>query len=222
MGDYSKRLRLRAATQDGEQLEGVQVTIDLRLIIHRGARVIEYQLTPDDAIDLGEHLVKRGAEARRGTEGRPLVGRHIAARVPSDSTGYPVVLCTDARVPLEEGITALDFSPGSVELPASGELALLWQHDGRCVIGIVRGLRNCGNRLEGLAYFASTPFAQKIRKGVDSGQLTCVSQGYTVIESRIAPWGWQVTRWRPHELSICQQVGGDPGATIRPSSEAMR
>lgn len=216
MGAYSKRLQQRAATQGGEQLEGVQVTIDLRLIIHRGSRVIEYQLTPDDAISLGEHLVQRGTEAR------PLaVGRHIAARVPPDSTGYPVVLCTDARVPLDDGIRALDFSPGSVELPVSGELALLWQHDGRCVIGIVRGLRNCGNRLEGLAYFASTPFAQKIKKDVDSGQLTSVSQGYNALDYAVHPWGWQVTRWRPHELSICQ-VGGDPGATIRPPSEVMR
>jgi hypothetical protein len=200
---------------EGIDVEGVSLSTGLVLTIQKaGGQRLDFQLTPEGAVGLGEVLMKMGKEI--GERGFYPVSSALATW--NDAEGYPVTLCSEGPIRMGDGsLRALDLS--SLDMPS--EITLAVEHRHGPAIGIVRKLEVRGDRLVGLAYFAQTTEAQQVRRDVDVGVFPCVSVGYHIEQSEPIEGGWKITKWRLHEVSVCRN-GGDPNATIRPPGGVCR
>jgi prohead serine protease len=225
MGHYSKQLQARAQGEQGETLEGVIVTEDLTLIVHRGGKRLELQISPAEALDLAATLHRLGEQGGKARAVQPLYAvreSHVEGIAGLGPNAYAVTISSEMPVPYADRVHILEHSPDAIVLRAP-ELPLLVGHDGRRLVGVVRGLRLHERKLHGIAFFDSTPFAQEIRQRVDSGELRGVSVAFSEHRWEPIEAGARVTRWSPVEVSICNgKTGSNPECEIVPLRDRYR
>lgn len=125
--------------------------------------------------------------------------------------GVPCTIATAAPVARDGLAEILDCTVQGVDL-SRAPLPLLVAHDaGRLAVGTIDDLKADGQRVTGVARFASSPEAQQILADVKGGIHRSLSVGYRHIDEGTPTDAGIVYRWAPHETSIVP-VPADPGA----------
>lgn len=102
---------------------------------------------------------------------------------------------------------------------------VLFAHDDRIPIGVVRSARIDGRRLRVSMQWSKNARAREIRQDVEDGVIRGVSIGYSIERSEVTAAGdpptVTATRWTPHEVSIVA-VPADTTVGIGRSAERSR
>ncbi len=114
----------------------------------------------------------------------------------------PCTIATRTPVQRGDGMEVLSCAPGDVDL-SRAPLPLIVSHDqSRLAVGLIEGIRATGEKVTGMARFASSAEAQAIRADVQAGIHRSVSVGYS--RTGIVNQTDDVIeyRWCPVEVSI--------------------
>jgi hypothetical protein len=175
-----------------------------------------------------------------------LVMRFAAIRgeAPADAgSGIPIVIATEnpvRRYDDQRGYVVSEvLTMAGLSLRAGrSQIPIVDSHDDttvRNILGSVRNLRIEGDELVGDAYFAHDPTSQDARQKLIDGHITDFSITAMPDESGFVPPGQSytttsgatidgpaviVTRWTPHNASICA-TGADDRSTVRRSYDVL-
>lgn len=129
----------------------------------------------------------------------------------ADDSLIPCTIATTAPV-MQMGVAeVLDCSAQGVDL-SRAPLPLIITHDAsRLAVGVIEGLQATGEKVTGLARFATSPEAQQIRADVLADIHRSLSVGYTRLDQGTPVEGGLMFRWQPHEVSIVS-IPADPAA----------
>ncbi len=122
----------------------------------------------------------------------------------AEGSDIPCVIATRAPVARGDGAEVLSCAPEHVDL-SRAPLPLLVGHDqSRLAVGLVDAIRCTGEKVTGMARFATSPEAQAIRADVEAGIHRSLSVGYerTGIVATDDDTGATEYAWRPVETSI--------------------
>lgn len=105
----------------------------------------------------------------------------------------------------------LDCSPQGVDL-SRAPLPLIITHDAsQLAVGVIENLQATGDKVTGLARFATSPEAQQIRADVLGDVHRSLSAGYAHLDEGTPIEGGLMFRWQPFEVSIVP-IPADPAS----------
>lgn len=154
-----------------------------------------------------------------------------AAAVRAEDGGVPVVVSTDAAVPMHDGPEILVHSADAVDLRRAPLPIIVTHQAGQINIGIVDQLQVGAGQLRGVARFGQRPEAAGYAADVANGTLRSVSVGYRRVHGRVRKAdGVLITdRWMPTHVAIVAEPADhgagfyradDAPATFAPEVEA--
>jgi hypothetical protein len=138
---------------------------------------------------------------------------HFDTRAGAIGEGDPIpcTIATSNAVERFGVMEVLDCSPAGVDL-SRAPLPLITVHDANnLAIGVIESLQAQGDRVTGLARFATSPEAQQIRADVLADIHRSLSVGYVHLDQGTPIDGGFVYRWQPYEVSLVA-IPADPGA----------
>ncbi len=136
---------------------------------------------------------------------------HFDTRALADGEPIPCTIATSNPVERFGTLEVLDCSPAGVDL-SRAPLPLITVHDANSLaVGVIESVRALGDRVTGLARFATSPEAQQIRADVLAGIHTALSVGYRHLDEGTAIEGGRSYRWQPYEVSLVP-IPADPAA----------
>lgn len=128
-----------------------------------------------------------------------------------DGDPIPCTIATTNPVERFGALEVLDCSPTGVDL-GRAPLPLITVHDSNgLAIGVIESIKAQGDRVTGLARFATSPEAQQIRADVLADIHRSLSVGYVLLDEGTPIEGGRVYRWQPYEVSLVP-IPADPAA----------
>jgi hypothetical protein len=136
---------------------------------------------------------------------------NVRAGEVADGEPIPCTIATTAPVGRAGLLEVLDCSAAGVDL-SRAPLPLITVHNtNQLAVGVVDSVQAVGDRVTGLAIFATSPEAQQIRADVLAGTHRSLSVGYIHLDEGTPIEGGLAYRWQPYEVSIVP-VPADTGA----------
>lgn len=123
----------------------------------------------------------------------------------------PCTIATTTPVMRMGVAEVLDCSPQGVDL-SRAPLPLIITHDAsQLAVGVIENLQATGDKVTGLARFATSPEAQQIRADVLGDVHRSLSAGYVHLDEGTPIEGGLMFRWQPFEVSIVP-IPADPAS----------
>jgi hypothetical protein len=138
---------------------------------------------------------------------------HFDTRAGSVADGDPIPCTIATTNPVERygTLEVLDCSPAGIDL-SRAPLPLITVHDAsNLAVGVIESLQAHGDRVTGLARFATSPEAQQIRADVLADIHRSLSVGYVHLDEGTPIEGGHMYRWQPYEVSLVA-IPADPAA----------
>lgn len=105
----------------------------------------------------------------------------------------------------------LDCSPQGVDLSRAPLPLIISHDDSQLAVGVIENLQANGDKVTGLARFATSPEAQQIRADVLGDVHRSLSAGYVHLDEGTPIEGGLMFRWKPFEVSIVP-IPADPAS----------
>jgi HK97 family phage major capsid protein len=135
----------------------------------------------------------------------------LADRAAGDER-IPVVVSTDAPVPMPDCVEVLCHTPDAVDLSRAPLPIVVTHRQGQVNVGIVEDLVVTGGQLRGFARFGTRDEAVGYRNDVLNGTLRSVSVGYGRMKGiKRSATVVETTRWQPTHVAIVAEPA-DSGA----------
>lgn len=136
----------------------------------------------------------------------------VDARDPSVQ-GIPVVVSSDAIVPMDDGPEILVHSRDAIDLERAPLPIIVSHRGGQVNVGVIDNLQIVEGQLRGLATFGTRPEAVGYRDDVIAKIIRSVSVGYRRIKAKLRADGVLVThRWMPvHAALVAEPADANAG-----------